>query len=156
METEGTLEAKGISATVTVSGGKLTITRKGFMSLVLHGLKGEKDIQIADITSVQFKKAGSVISGYIQFGYPGATESKKGIWEAAEDENTVMFVEGNQPDFEAIKDYIDRYREQVRNPGSASASGSDLEELERLAALLDRGILTAEEFEEKKRQILSR
>ena len=49
----------------------------GLGSLLLHGLKGEKEIEIASLTSVQIKRPG-ITNGYIQFAYPGSVESKKG------------------------------------------------------------------------------
>jgi hypothetical protein len=37
----------------------------------------------------------------------GSIESKKGIFDATTDENTVMFSEIQQPDFEEVKRYVD-------------------------------------------------
>ncbi len=50
------------------------------MGLVLHELKGSKEIPISQITSVQYKKAGLMFNGYIQFAFMGGTESRGGVF----------------------------------------------------------------------------
>src|SRR3954454_17385175 len=95
------LQAKGVQGQIVVDGDWLTISRKGVMAKMTQGLKGDKRIPIANITSVQFKKAG-VTSGYIQFSLHGSAEAKGGVFQASQDENSVQFTKKNQPDFEAI------------------------------------------------------
>lgn len=55
-----------------------------------------------------------------------------------------------------IREYIATYKSTARNNRQAppSANGS-LDDLRQLAELRDSGIITAEEFEAKKRQILA-
>jgi hypothetical protein len=45
-------------------------------------------------------------AGFIQFTFSGGDESKKGLFDATKDENTVMFQSKDQADFEKIRDYI--------------------------------------------------
>lgn len=69
---------------------KITIKRKGFVSFMLHGLKGDKDIYLKNITSTQLKKPGLSV-GYIQFSIPGGNESNRGVVSAVSDENTFTY-----------------------------------------------------------------
>ena len=67
---------------------KITIRRKGVRSFAKHGLKGDKTIMLKQISSIQLKEAG-LTTGYIQFVIIGSQESKGGLKQALEDENTV-------------------------------------------------------------------
>ncbi len=114
---------------------------------------GEKDIRISDITSIQIKSPGLMGLGYIQFTFPGARESKGGTFNAQSDENSVTFGRKHAREFETIRTEIDRRRSDPSPPSSTAAS-SPLDQLEKLASLRDRGIVTEDEFQQKKRQIL--
>ena len=63
--------------------------------------KGEKRIPLASITAVQWKPAGPIMSGFIQFTIPGGNEvrSRYGSQtrDAGKDENTVIFYRGSSP-----------------------------------------------------------
>jgi hypothetical protein len=124
-----------------------------------QGHKGEKEISIEQISSVQFKKNGLATAGYISFAFVGGHETKRGIVDAVNDENTIMFGKKAEANFLRAKDLIDEYREQRRVPApiagvEAPSSGGGLDDLERLADFRDGGIITPEEFESKKREIL--
>jgi len=56
-----------------------------------------------------------------------------------------------QPAFETMRKRLD---DKMKNPTYASGTPSNLDELEKLASLRDKGIVTEEEFESKKRQLL--
>jgi hypothetical protein len=128
------------------------------MTILTHGIKGDKEILISQISSIQMKRAG-LLNGYIQFAFLGGTESRGGVLAAAQDENTVLFSAAQQPAFEALKTEIDRRRQALLNPQANTQPRqphSVADELEKLAALLSKGILTREEFEAQKRLVLSR
>lgn len=142
--------ATGVNGQITVTETKIIISRKGLLGVLGHGFKGDKEIRIDQISSIQLKHAGPVLNGYIQFGFLGSQESKSGIIGATQDENTVMFNTKQEPDFQRVKEHVEaRYgRQQV------AATASPLDDLERLAVLKDKGIITEAEFEAKKKQIL--
>jgi hypothetical protein len=151
-----TISEKPIMTAQGSSGGrlllfkdKIRIERKGFDAFILQGFKGDKDIQISTISAIQFKNC-SFTAGYIQFSFFGGQETKRGILNATRDENTVMFTKEQQPAFEAIKAAIET---RMHNPTSKAVS-SGIDDLEKLAELRDKGILTQAEFEAKKKQIL--
>ena len=67
------------------------------------------------------------------------------------DENTVIFNTKQQPDFELIKEEVEK-RMQAGSIPSSSLLAAD--EIAKLADLRDKGILTEAEFQQKKKQLL--
>ena len=143
------MKAEGINGTVLLFRRHLTIKRKGMGTVFTHGLKGDKDIQLSSISSVQFKKAGFT-SGYIQFAFMGGQESQGGVLSASRDENTVLFRKGHQEAFELLRDAV---QERISNDtGDRVVSPAD--EIGKLAGLKEKGIITEKEFAAKKKQLL--
>lgn len=139
---------------IVIDGGIIRITRKGFSNLLLQGLKGEKSIPINNITAIQLKKPG-ITTGYIQFSQHGMMESKRGVWDATKDENTIIF--NSKSDYQQaieLKDYIEKLQTHATSPVSLNTKGSDADELIKFKSLLDDGVITQEEFNAKKKQIL--
>ena len=145
------LSAVGTNGVVEMFEERIRIRRKGSLSFFTHGLQGEKDILISRLSSIQPKKCGELTKGYIQFAFMGGAEAKSGVWEAAADENTVMFDQTQQPDFEALRQTL---YDKMLNATSARAPTTNLDQLEQLANLRDKGIVTDEEFEATKRRLL--
>jgi hypothetical protein len=143
--------AKGINGIIELLPDRIRIRRKGFGALILHGLKGEKEILVSQISAIQLKKASMWTNGYIQFSFLGGQESKKGLFDATKDENTVMFNTKQQNGFLLLKERLDQRLVSSRTSPNAP---SNLDELEKLASLRDKGIITEEEFRLKKKQLL--
>lgn len=137
---------------VVVENGYLRWTSKGFMNLMTQGSKGEKSIPIKSITAIQIKPP-RLTTGYIQFAYSGASESKGGIMDAVKDENTITF--SSKKDLEQAKE-LKALIESLQNKDSQpeTSNTSDADELIKFKELLDAGVITEEEFEAKKKQIL--
>ena len=93
------------------------------------------------------------MAGYIQFTIKGGIERPGGIMEATKDENAVLFEKKQQPAFEDLRKIVET---AMSRPAASQGtrSSSESEELERLANLVERGFLTREEFEMKKRALL--
>jgi hypothetical protein len=144
--------ATGINGRIEVIGDRIKISRKGIGSFFTHGLQGEKEILISQISAIQIKPASMLTSGYLQFGFLGSQESKGGIFSAAQDENTVMFKKNQQREFEAIKREVERIRRAGSQPEAVAFSAAD--EINKLAALRDKGVITTAEFDAKKNQLL--
>lgn len=79
----------------------IRIERKGLTNLMIHGADGVKNILISAITSYQIKKPGNTI-GYLQLAYPGSIESKSGVFDAVQDENSIPFTEKETPQMQAL------------------------------------------------------
>jgi hypothetical protein len=147
------LEAKGVNGQIRLFGDRIVILRKGVMGFLSQGHKGEKSVFIHQISSVQFKDPGLATSGYIQFAFLGGQETKGGLFNATKDENSVMFRRGQRKDFERLRDELMSRIGSGRAPTLTASSVAD--ELTKLAALREQGILSADEFEAAKRRALS-
>lgn len=148
------MEAVGQNGQLQLRENTVVIRREGFAALAMHGLKGDKHILLSQVSSVQFKRVGSLSAmGYIQFAFVGGREAKGGMLEAGTDENTVTFNSQQQRAFERIYSAI---KERMETTGAARETKppSSLDELGKLAELRDKGIVTEEEFQQKKRQLL--
>jgi len=158
------LEAKGVNGQLQLLPTKIRIKRKGGMALWTQGLKGDKEIYIDQISSIQLKGSG-VTSGYIQFSFLGGQETKGGVFNATQDENTVMFVKKHQREFEAIKQAVEQNLHEIRSGRLQQPVQQIVQQLapvdipgqiQKLAQLKDQGILTEQEFQLKKQELLSR
>ena len=114
---------------------------------------GEKKFYYSDLTSVQFRKPGAITDGYLEFEYPGSRSGNNG--GAYSSENSISFAKGDLEKMEQIYNYIDgRIREIKTKGNSAPSAVSSADELKKFKELLDMGVITQEEFDEKKKQIL--
>ena len=149
------LTMRGVQDLLEVFPDHVAITPKGVMGFLNKGMKGKKEIPFASIIAVQFKEAGAVFSGYLQFTIPGGNESKGGLMAATKDENTFMFAkkENNAPAAQ-IKKYIDAAIRASRAPQAATRAASLPEELQALAQLKAQGVLSEQEFEAAKRKLI--
>jgi len=146
---------KGVQDLLEVFEDKVTITPTGVLGFLNKGLKGAKEIPFASIIAVQFKEAGALFSGYIQFTIPGGNESKGGLFAAAQDENTFVFAEThNNPAVREIKEYIDTAIKRSRITQYSTNTTSLSGELQKLAQLKSQGILSEEEFQLAKLKLI--
>ena len=145
------MQADGVNGQLELLEDTIIIKRKGTMSFLTQGLKGEKEISISQISAIQFKKPGPITNGYIQFSFIGGLETKAGIFDAAKDENSIIFNAKQEPAFSAIRAEIQK---RMAGHKQGTKQGSNIDDLEKLASLRDRGIISEEEFNYKKRQIL--
>lgn len=154
------MEFKGANGVIKLYEDRLTITRRGFRGVLGHGIfQGTKDILLTSITGIQVKKSGLVTVGYIQFTILGGNEGKKGLAEATSDENTVTFDGGMNKQAEELKNKIYELQRLARTPvaqavASTAKEISPADEIRKYKQLLDDGILTQEEFDAKKKQLL--
>jgi len=148
--------AKGLGGQVELDAQWVTIRRKGLMAKSTHGFAGNKRIPIANITSVQLKMPG-LANGYIQFAVLGGTENRGGIVDATKDENSIMFTRNHVAEFVAIKNHIeDRIAGGAMRGAPAAVAAVDVaDQLTKLAALRDSGVLSAEEFDTQKAKLLA-
>lgn len=145
--------AKGIGGHLELYEHKVVICREGMLAK-LGGLAG-KDIQLASITSLQMKKPGMLLNGYFQIIFSGSQDTKGGVFDAAKDENTVMFKGSQQGEFDAFKQAVeDQLVKAQQRTVPAAGQPSAADEIGKLADLLAKGVLTEDEFAAKKKQLL--
>lgn len=78
------------------------------------GSSGGKRIEISDITSIQFKEPATTKIGFIQFSYAGSIENKGGVFDAAKDENSIVFQPNQQPLAREIVNFIEQRRKELK------------------------------------------
>jgi hypothetical protein len=147
--------AKTTGSFLALDGNTLIIRHTGFTNQVARGgMQGEKRIPVKSILSIQFKKATDGAAGYIQFETAGSSQkaANGGLFEAAGDENSVLFTKTEMPQFEAFREKVDSLIDASGQTVVSQASAAD--ELAKFAKLRDEGIISAEEFDQKKKQIL--
>ena len=149
------LELRGLQGkTVSVDGATIRMVKAAW------GLASqrEKSLPIRNISSVEVKMPGAVMSGFIQFSIAGGAARNSsltlsgGSFDAAQDENSVVFV--GQSAYQIalkIKEYIETYQERASSSGSPVSAA---DEIVKLKALMDQGIITPEEFAIKKRRFI--
>lgn len=149
------LTVKGQNGQLTIYENKITISRKGLVAFSQHGMKGEKDIYIKNITGVQLKTASTLFHGFIQFSFSGSSESKGGIQAARIDENSIIITKSQNSFFIEAKAMIEGLMDKCITASTKIINqSSELDEIEKLAGLRDKGIITEDEFNTKKKQLL--
>lgn len=98
---------QGKNGQIVLQKNRITIKRKGALSVMTQGVKGDKDIPFKSITGIEFKASAGMTDGYIQFGILGAVESRRNAMDLYNDENTVMFNSSQAANFITLKKYID-------------------------------------------------
>jgi hypothetical protein len=153
------MEAEGKTGQVQFDGQYVTITRNGFLARSVVG-KGEKRLHVAQIAAVQWKPAGAVVNGFIQFTVPGGNERRSRMGsqthDATRDENSVVFTKKQQPEFEALRTALDAAIAHQHAPAQVAMppATSVADELAKLAGLVQAGALTQEEFRQAKARLL--
>jgi hypothetical protein len=149
------IEAVGVTGTVIFDGYVVTIRRDGFVARATIG-KGIKQISIESITAMQWKPAGPLVNGYIQFTVPGGNEVRsragKATVQAGRDENSVIFTRKQMPAFEHLRGVLQAVMSQRRQPQQAVPDIAD--RIRRLNELLSQGLITHTEYELKRSQLL--
>jgi hypothetical protein len=145
---------EGKSGQIELYKDKLIIKRAGFWAVMGHGLtKGDKTIYLNQITGIQLKLAGLLV-GYIQFTLPGGIESSKGAFAATQDENSVTFTASENVLATYLKEKIEELMHKSRQSTIQTVQVSSADEIKKFKQLLDEGIITKDEFDKKKKELL--
>ncbi|MEY8538381.1 SHOCT domain-containing protein [Lactococcus muris] len=139
---------------VEVTDFGIIISRKGIINAINVGLTGDKTIPFSSIKAVQLKKAG-LTNGYIQFSILGGNEQKGGVIAATKDENTIMFSKKYESVAMELKSIVESNINSNLVAPKNKNQKEQLEQIQTLKTLLDSDIITKEEFEQKKKQLLN-
>lgn len=141
---------------ISIDSHAVTVTRKGIRSFANRGQNGDQVIPLQSIIGVDFKKAG-LTSGQINFVTSAGNQKTGGMGAlpgfsggAYNKANNVLFRSSHNEDIEFIKNFVESHMGQ--SPSSESLSVAD--EISKFKKLLDDGVITNEEFEAKKKQLL--
>lgn len=135
----------------------LTFMATGTMlaNIAKGGANGGKRINFTDITAIQFKEPAGMSVGFIQFAFPGSGESKAGVVGAINDENSIPVQPTDVDLARQIVDYIETRRVELKAPVTTVVQPtSAADEIKKFKELLDMGVISQEEFDTKKRQLL--
>lgn len=158
-----TLELKCTNGLLKVYNDRVVISRKTAMGFMAQGLKGDKTFFYRDLSSIEYKKPSIWANGYIKFITSGTFETKQNIglfgttkMEASKDSNTLILRAFNKEvpkQSERIYNYIINKISESKSNGIVS-NISNADEILKYKQLLDQGIITQEEFEKKKQELL--
>ena len=131
-------------------------TKAGVGSFITGNVSdGAKTIYYSDVIGVQCKKAGFQI-GYLQLETASSTMNNKG--DNFFNENSFTFEEALNYQIDEVADYIRKKIEEAKQqktaPVMVAGALSPADELKKFKELLDAGIITQEEFDAKKKQLL--
>lgn len=148
--------------TLDVYEEKCVITTKASLTSWATGNSsdGEKTIYYVDCIGVQFKRCGTGLTiGYLQLETASGLMNQKtnNFWN----ENSFTFNKEEQNEQIAeIADYIKEKIDEIKRQKSAPQAttvvqqASAADELKKFKELLDMGVITQEEFDAKKKQLL--
>jgi hypothetical protein len=148
------IEATGLNARILLLKDVVRVQRIGWRNALSGASKIERDILISQIVSIQFRKAGLLSNGYIELKLMHYDETHRNESEREMDDAIISFRPGQQKAFEAFREMLEAKMSSGGVPRTPSPATTDLDQLEKLASLLDKGIITEEEFSRKKKQLL--
>jgi hypothetical protein len=135
---------------------KCVITVKAGIGSLLTGnvSDGEKTIYYSDVIGVQFKKSGFQI-GYLQLETASSTMNNKNNNFFNENSFTFDKTKVSNEKMEEISEFVKQKVEEYKHHKSnVTMAVSPADEVKKMKELLDMGILTQEEFDIKKKQLL--
>ena len=149
------ISAKGANGQAYLDGDKVTITRKGLLASSVGFFKGDMTIPVSAISAVELREPHFGVNGYIYFHYAGAKPALPMVKKEC-DENCIVFGKSASPEFVALKKAIDQKMLELQNPQGFNNSSDPIDQIKKLSALLNSGIISKDEFEQKKCELLSR
>ena len=119
---------------------------------------GEKTIYYADCIGVQYKSSPSkMLRGFLQLETAGMQKNENNYYS----ENSFVWNIGKKSEvtneqMEKVRDFIQEKIRLSKNPQiiTSTPAPSTADELKKFKELLDMGIITQEEFDAKKKQLL--
>lgn len=124
--------------------------------LASNATDGEKTIYYKDCVGVQFKKSGFTI-GYLQLETSASSMNNHGSNFFGENSFTFEPGQVSNEKMEEVANYIKRKIDEIKTQGerpTVVAQVSVADEIKKFKELLDLGVITQEEFDAKKKQLL--
>lgn len=157
---------KGLNGILEVYEDRIVISRKTAMGFFFQGNKGNREIYFSDIKAIEFKKPTIYSNGYLQFitNAESTQNQKVGIMgtklEASKDPNAIIVrafnkktVEKSVEAYDKATEILNKYKGTTQTTHTPPLSNAD--EIKKYKALLDDGVITQEEFDNKKQQLLN-
>ena len=147
---------EGVNGLIAVTPAIVYLVRGSFLER-----KAIKSYAIKSITAIELRKPNMLTNGHFQIiasGVGDRTKRTSTAFDYARDENTVM-IRSNYDHFVRLEQLIYEIRENYNKSQVATPTISEdniFEKIEKLAILKDKQIITVEEFENKKKELLSK
>jgi hypothetical protein len=140
-------ELKGSGVTVWVEGDAILIK----YSVMYYGFLGTKRVPVENIKAITWNEPGVWIAGWLELSILGEKAPNPNASPNVQNQNRLKFGDADRDRFAALKDWIES--KMVRPEAVAGSSVAD--EIEKLANLRDRGILSEAEFATQKARLLA-
>ena len=159
-------ELKGQNGKITLYDDYIELSKKtvgGFISQM--GFSGVRKFYFKDIGGIEYKSPTIVANGYIKVLVAGSdeTNAKVGIlmssMESAKDQNTIVlraFTKKTRAEMDRFHKLVMDNFSKSRNETSNKNNLSIPDEIKKLSELKEQGILTEEEFQSKKTDLLNK
>jgi hypothetical protein len=168
MSDELIMSLKATNGILNIYEDRVVISRKTGAGVLMQGLKGDLPLFYKDLASVEFRKPTIWANGYIKFILRGVASGNAAVrltgWstaESAKDPNTLILRAFNKKTpvesekaYDIVMKKISEAKSQSNVVAQTVQATSDADELTKFKKLLDDGIITQEEFDKKKAQIL--
>lgn len=142
---------KGAQKLLTVYDDRIVLTQIKNLRAFLSSswTTGTKEIYFSNMTSVQYREPTTWLLGYIQFEVPGI-----GMGNNFGSENSWTFGSDMAKQANEVVEYIRKRLTELKSNKGSQPALSSADEILKFKNLLDAGIITPEEFEAKKKEIL--
>lgn len=132
-------------------------TKPTFGSFLAQNMTdGEKTIYYKDCVGIQFKKSSFTI-GYLQLETSSGMMNNKNSNFFGENSFTFDTTKVSNEKMEEVANYVKKRIDEIKTQGDRPTvvqSTSSADELKKFKELLDMGVITQEEFDAKKKQLL--
>ena len=116
------IRAKGLGGHVELRTDRIRITRTGLRAFLRHGFRGNRELPLADVSSIEFKEVGTT-NGYIKFVCAGGGRGR---------EVALEFTAAQAEQFNRLMKHIETLTERVSGDperlGPAHTRGGDSDE----------------------------
>ena len=160
---------KGSNGILTVYEDRAVISRNTINGVLYQGVKGEKSFFYSSLSSIEYKKPSFIANGYIKFITAGTIDHQQnaGLFgisssKSLKDPNTLIitYSEKTVNIANEIYEYVlNKIRQSKTNDVSTQNNivnnTSCADEILKFKNLLDKGIITQEEFNKKKKELLN-
>jgi hypothetical protein len=113
---------------------KVIIRKRGFANALASGMNGDRTILISSITAIQMLPGGMIRAGYILFSYAGSKPFTGGLFKAASDPDTFLFMKELNEQVANFKAKVEKIISNSKKTASSNNnSGTLTDELRKLA-----------------------
>lgn len=141
---------------------RVELTQEGVLGFLTQGLQGTKTYFFKDITTIQFKNCGWT-SGFFEFTFPGGHDGRGGSLTGITNDNRFIFgaptigrAKEIAKEMEKVNEYLQKQLSESKKEHSQNVNGiSVADEILKLKNLMDEGIISEDEFQVKKKQLLN-